>query len=236
MRVLLIQVRPPKSYGEWHERECVRRRLAPRKVDLWFGNVFGSPPTVHWLDGFDAMIIGGSGRYSVHDPRSAEWVPRCRKLLDRALEEEIPSLGICFGHQLLGMHLGAEVVTDEARRESGTIAVTLTEEGIRDGLLGAAPTLYAHTGHTDHVETLPRGTRLLATTETSPIQAMKVEGAPFYSTQFHPDLRAEDAQARYRHAFGDETEGLDAILNRFDPERDAETNDVLGDFLDRFVE
>jgi GMP synthase-like glutamine amidotransferase len=37
----------------------------------------------------------------------------------------------------------------------------------------------------------------LASNEVLEAQAFKVTGTPFYSTQFHPDLLAKEARARY---------------------------------------
>ena len=120
-----------------HELDCIRRRLGSLDTSITVRNVFSETPKTEWLSGMDAMVIGGSGAFSVHDPRSEAWVTELRHLLDACLERSVPSLGICFGHQLLGLHLGAEVVTDLARREVGTLAFDLTEAGANDPLFGS---------------------------------------------------------------------------------------------------
>lgn len=146
----------------------------------------------------DAFIFGGSGDFSVHDPRSRPWVERLRRLLDSLMDSGTPAFGICFGHQLLGLHLGGEVQTNAAHAEVGTVSIELTTADRDDPLFGPlGPSFEAHTGHSDHVEGIPDGVTLLAHNPTLQTQAFKVDGAPFYSVQFHPDL--DGAQARHRY-------------------------------------
>jgi len=121
-----------------------------------------------------------------------------REVLDEALRQSIPGFGLCFGHQLLGMHLGASVQTEPACEEVGTVEVQLTEAGRADPLLkGFAQVFSVHTGHTDCVMELPQGVELLVTGSPTATQAFVVAGSSFYSTQFHPDLTGAEARARY---------------------------------------
>lgn len=232
--VLLLQVRATGDRMAGHERDCVARRLGPG-VSLRTYNVFDHHPERSWLNDVDALIIGGSGAFSVHDERSEGFVFPLRDLLDRCLETGLPGFGICFGHQLLGMHLGAPVVTDESRKESGTVSYRLTEAGAADPLFGAfGSTFYAHTGHTDRVTKVPNGTVLLAENDIVEAQVLKVRGAAFYSTQFHPDLIAEEAQHRYRAFAGglgpEALARVQADIDSFDPLR-RDTEDLLSRFL-----
>jgi len=144
------------------------------------------------------MIVGGSGSYSVHDARSTHWVTPLRDVLELALANALPSFGICFGHQLLGYHLGSKVKTETDLAEVGTIPIELTDEGARDPVFGAfAPTFYAHTGHSDSVIGVPDAVTVLGRSDVLETQIFKVIGAPFYSTQFHPDISGEEARLRY---------------------------------------
>ena len=43
------------------------------------------------------------------------------------------------------------------------------------------------------------GVTLLARGKQVQLQAFKVDGAPFYASQFHPELRVEDTVTRFRH-------------------------------------
>ncbi len=234
-RVLLIQVRRLTSPMAVHEQTCIRRRLAPRSHSLEVRNVFASRPDPAWTREIDVLLIGGSGSFSVHHPRSNPWVGPLRELLDDALSRELPGFGICFGHQLLGYHLGVPVVTDEEMAEVGTMEVSLTEEGKADPLFGPMGDSFAvHTGHSDHVMGVPEGAVLLATNEQVQTQAFRIGQGPFYSTQFHPDLTGEEAQARYRCYQQDMPNASPfdmALLSRFRTGLDHSA-ELLGRFFD----
>lgn len=209
--LLLIQIRPAGATAKQHEAECVERRFGERRVRLRTRNAFVEDPELGWLDGVDGVVIGGSGNFSVHDPRSASWVGGLRTLLDTAFSRSIPGFGVCFGHQLMGVHLGADVITDRARMEAGTMAFRLTEGAARDPVFGRfVGRMRGHTGHTDHVMSVPDGATLLASTEQVPVQAFRVEGQGWWTTQFHPDLAHDEAEERFS-AFADalEAEGRD---------------------------
>jgi GMP synthase (glutamine-hydrolysing) len=159
-----------------------------------------------------------------------------RDLLERALSDDVPGFGICFGHQLLGHHLGVEVTTDEGRAERGTVTVELTAEGRADPLFASfAPKFAVHTGHTDHVTRVPSAVELLARNDDVETQAFRVRGRRFYTSQFHPDVTAAEAQARYRGFATQAAQygrtGYDEHAERFELGRD-ESQTLLGRFLD----
>ena len=199
LHVLLVQVRDPKDAMGPHEADCVRRRLAGRPARLTVRNALAAPASADWLAGVGMVIIGGSGAFSVHDPRSGWFVDPLRDFLEATLARDTPGFGVCFGHQLLGVHLGHAVITDPAHAEVGTITVDLTDAGAADPVFGGLPGQFsAQTGHSDSIIKTPAGVDLLATTPTLDTQAFRVRGTHFYSAQFHPDLTGAEAHARYQ--------------------------------------
>lgn len=235
LQVLLVQVRDPGDPMADHERGCVRRRLDGREVVLETRNILEGEIPQAEVDRFDAVIFGGSGDYSVHDPRSAPWVGGLRRVLDRVLERATPGFGLCFGHQLLGAHLGADVATVDAHAELGTVDMRLTHLGVSDPIFcDLEEDFHAHTGHSDHVSSVPEGVVVLASNDTLETQAFKVVDRPFYSTQFHPDLTGAEAVSRYLAYQASLSRGSDAAAlgaSRFRPGADAATV-LLGRFLD----
>lgn len=199
MDVLLIQIRDPRHRMTLHEQECLERRVRGMGVRWRVRNVFAQQPSREWCDGVQAMVLGGSGAYSVHDARSEGWVGPLRDVLEKALADALPSFGVCFGHQLLGYHLGGSIVTDESLAEVGTITVDLNAHGRSDPLFGPLePCFQVHTGHSDAVLTAPTRVQVLGSSSTLQTQVFKVTGAPFYSTQFHPDITGLEADERYQ--------------------------------------
>lgn len=235
LRLLLLQVRMPEDIMAEQELMCVRERLEGQSVELVVRNVFADTLSRSLLDDVDAMVIGGSGSFSVQDPRSKEFVGPLRELISRCVSEQIPGFGICFGHQLLGLHFGADVVTDYDKRESGTVEFRLTEAGKKDPLFGTYGVSFrGHTGHSDYVTSVPTGLVLLAENPTVQTQVFKVDGAPFYSTQCHPDLTAEEAVARYE-AFAVSVPSIKESLERDIAAFDLSCHDTT-DLLSRFLE
>ncbi len=221
------------------ERDSVQRRLEGRPVQWIYRNAVTQPADPTWLDGVDGVIFGGSGEYSVHHPKSLVWVTPLRHLLDRVLDRDVPCFGICFGHQLLGLHLGAPVITDPDREEVGTVQLRLTWEGRQDPLFSQLGDVFAaHTGHSDHVVGLPPGVALLATGQGCTTQAFGVIGRPVYSTQFHPELLGEQARARFLYNKSDDVGAVGAnhgsLAASFHPGAD-DAACLLGAFADQIV-
>lgn len=137
-------------------------------------------------DDFDAVIMTGSPQ-SATTPST--WMLRAADYLRGLIAGRVPFLGVCFGHQLLALAAGAQVIRNPSGREIGTIEVELTPEGRADPLflgLGDGSLRFQAT-HEDIAETLPAGARLLATNAACRVQAMRV-GPKAWGVQFHPEL------------------------------------------------
>lgn len=196
--VLLIQSRSPRDPMLDHERACFAKRLADQPVRLVTRNAVSERAEPSWLRGVHGLILGGSGDYSVHHPFSDPWLSPLRRLLDMALQRDLPGFGVCFGHQLLSQHLGAAVRTDPEGEEVGSVDLQLTQAGQDCELFGDLGLKFsAQTGHADTVDRVPIGAELLAEGERVACQALRVIGAPFWSTQFHPDLTGSEARERF---------------------------------------
>jgi len=235
-RILLIQVRAPDDPMLEHERMCVRSRFGNRPVTLSHHNAVLEPAEAGWLAGVDGVVIGGSGDFSVHHPKSRSWVEPLQVLLDAALEMSMPGFAICFGHQLLGLHLGQAVITHPEYAELGTVSMDLTDAGRNSGLFeGMNSTMLVHSGHSDHVVGTPPGVDLLARNDATETQAFHVRGTQFYSVQFHPDMTG--AEARYRYLAY-----RDGFAKRIDPDSHRQADkfqvgaDVSTSLLGRFCD
>lgn len=144
----------------------------------------GTVPPLHLFDG---VIISGS-------PASCtEWEPWMDALVEvvvGARELEMPLLGVCFGHQLMGTALGGRVTRNPAGREIGTVEAVLTTAGTTDPVLGPLfPSFRIQATHVDSVVEPPPGAEILARTAQEPCAAMRV-GRTLYGVQFHPEITA----------------------------------------------
>jgi GMP synthase (glutamine-hydrolysing) len=197
-RALLISLRDPNDAMAMHERECFAERSALALEDVEVHPMVQGRPSVAQLRSFDAIFFGGSGAYSVLD--DVPWIRDGIELCLEVVGLRIPAYASCFGFQGLALSLGGEVVRDAARTELGATPLALTEAGEQDSLFRQLPRrFFAQEGHHDHVERVPPGVTLLATGDISRNQAFRVDGAPFWASQFHPELTARTTTARFRY-------------------------------------
>lgn len=124
-----------------------------------------------------AGIILSGGPSSVYDSESPSVDPRI-------IDLGSPVLGICYGHQLLAMHLGAEVKPGE--REFGLSRLSITEG---DSLFRDTPAIQkVWMSHSDSVESLPANLLPLATTERCGVAAFADLDRKLFGVQFHPEV------------------------------------------------
>lgn len=104
--------------------------------------------------------------------------------MDMIRKLDLPFLGICFGHQLIGAAYGTEVKdlgqTIRAFKEVNLIH----SDPIFDGL---PSTIRVSESHRQALAQVPEGFRLLAESPTSRIEAIAHETCPIYGVQFHPE-------------------------------------------------
>ncbi|MCK8601012.1 glutamine amidotransferase [Syntrophobacteraceae bacterium DRH4] len=119
------------------------------------------------------------------------WSEYAAKWLPGAVDRRIPTLGICYGHQLLAYSLGGRVANNPLGNEIGTVAVRLDELAQDDLLLGGMGSqIRVHVFHTQSVLDLPPGARGLAESDLDRLQAFVV-GDRAWGVQFHPEFDAD---------------------------------------------
>lgn len=158
------------------------RHLATDEVTVC--DVTREPPPAA-LSEWQGVVVTGSP--AMVTDREA-WSERAAAWLRKAVDERIPVLGVCYGHQLLAHAFGGRVGFRDQGRESGTFQVRLTPEGQRDPLLGQLPPLFpAHLTHAQSVLELPSEAVLLARSDGEPYQAFRI-GRHAWGVQFHPEF------------------------------------------------
>jgi GMP synthase (glutamine-hydrolysing) len=130
-----------------------------------------------------AVIVTGSP-LSVTD--AEPWMERAAAVLVRLVRAEVPLLGICFGHQLLGHALGGRVARNPRGREMGSVSFEVVEA---DPVVGGPGTWLVNSTHVDSVVELPAGARLVGATELEPYAAVRF-GPLAWGVQFHPEIDA----------------------------------------------
>ncbi len=113
---------------------------------------------------------------------TAEESPVCEKEI---FELGVPTLGICYGAQLMGKLLGGEVASSMAR-EYGQ-ATLLVDKG-DDLFQRLDKELVVWMSHGDKVSRLPPNFEVIAHTPNSPMAAMRNKARKLFGLQFHPEV------------------------------------------------
>jgi GMP synthase (glutamine-hydrolysing) len=135
------------------------------------------------LTGAAAVIVTGSAA-SVTE--ALPWMERTAESLRALVALDVPLLGICFGHQLLGHALGGRVSLNPHGREIGSMALTRETD---DPVIGARGTTVVNMTHLDSVVELPPGARRIAQTRLEPNAAVRF-GPSAWGVQYHPEIDA----------------------------------------------
>jgi GMP synthase (glutamine-hydrolysing) len=124
-----------------------------------------------------AAVVLSGGPASVY----AERAPR----VDPALFElGIPTLGICYGMQLMAQELGGRVERTGASEFGKT--ELLAHEGRLFGGMPREQTVWM--SHRDSVTAPPAGARVVAGSPSTPIAAFEDSARALYGVQFHPEV------------------------------------------------
>lgn len=125
-------------------------------------------------DSSKGYIILGS--YSNIEDRLS-WHKELSSFIDRKLHENIPVLGICFGHQLMADFYGAKVTLNNGG---------LSYQGARKVNVGQRSYLFI-VAHKYQVTDLPDSFTRLGTSETCKNEIIKHNELPFTGIQAHPE-------------------------------------------------
>ncbi|RYG48715.1 glutamine-hydrolyzing GMP synthase [bacterium] len=142
----------------------------------------------------DAVILSG-GPKSVRSEGAPD--------LDFSVLEGIPTLGICYGQQLMAHRLGGHVERAE-HREYGFREVRSVKGTLADVM--ESPVVWM--SHGDQVMTVPEGFVVGATTDTCPVASMENPTRGFYGVQFHPEVSHTPSGRKVLETFFFEKAGL----------------------------
>jgi GMP synthase (glutamine-hydrolysing) len=143
------------------------------------------PDAIPDVDAYDGLVILG-GPMGVNDSDGYPHLNNEVQAIQKAIEKNIPILGICLGAQLIAKALGGEV-RKNIIKEIGWFDIVTTEEGQNDPLLKK----FSHQEkicqwHQDTFD-LPTGSVHLASSKDCENQAFRF-GDKVYGFQFHLEV------------------------------------------------
>jgi GMP synthase (glutamine-hydrolysing) len=130
------------------------------------------------LKGFKGLVLSG-GPASVNDAGAPEWNPEI-------LKQAVPTLGLCYGHQLMALALGGEV----GRAGKGEYGIArLKVSGNSEVFKGFSSEEQVWMSHGDSVLKAPPGFQLIGQTTDCPVAAMADIDRQMFGVQFHPEVK-----------------------------------------------
>ena len=173
-RALIVQHTPTEGLG-WLQEWLPDAGVHVQPIHPYLGH-----RVQPYVEG-DALIVLG-GAMGAYDDDEAPWLPAVRSLLSTAIDDGVPTLGICLGAQLLAVAAGGEVIKGPVGPEIG---VSDVEVAVSDDLMTAG-TMPVVQWHYDTVSRMPDGATLLASSKSYEVQAFRV-GDVAWGVQFHPE-------------------------------------------------
>ncbi|WP_129113643.1 type 1 glutamine amidotransferase [Halegenticoccus tardaugens] len=162
------------------------------------------------IEKYDGVVISGSTA-SVYE-EGYPWIEAQIALIQTCLEQQVPLLGICFGHQLINAALGGEVIKDQRRATFVEMTAVDSGDPILTDVGSIVPVL-----HSDLVVELGTDMEVIAETEYNEYFCTRHVEQPVWTVQFHPEftVRVRDQPSDWSdgdHSF-DECNATKAIKN-----------------------
>lgn len=217
-RILVVQHEadgPPGHVGRWLvEAGCVLDVRRP-----YAGETLPAD-----LEGYDGLLVLG-GAMGANDDDQHGWLAPTKDLVRTAAAAELPTWGICLGHQLAAAALGGVSAPNPRGQQIGLLEVGWTAAAADDPLLGMARTPPRRGVHwnDDVVDPLPDGATVLARTPDGEVQAARLAPS-VWGVQLHPEVDHEIVASWMTDADRTALTGrgldADAILTGIDEARD----------------
>ncbi|SOB86613.1 GMP synthase (glutamine-hydrolysing) [Sphingomonas guangdongensis] len=188
-----------ESYAATLEQLCpgaLTERVTP-------SDAHATPMSAGDIGGFDAVFVSGSPLH-VYD-RCPE-VDRQLDFMRAVFASGTPSFGSCAGLQLAVAAAGGSVRKMPRMEAAIARRITATDAGRDHPLLAGRPAAWdAPAIHGDEVESLPSGSRCLATNGVTAIQAAEIRfgRGVFWGVQYHPELAPGEIAAALRRQAAD---------------------------------
>lgn len=146
-------------------------------------------PLPNSIDNYSHIILSGS----VAPSYESKWQFGLYKFVNKILEENIPILGICYGHQIIIRELfGYDRLAKKTQEDVGWEKVTVCEN---DTLLGEKGALWVpFTYHGYEISSVPNEqVRIIASSANCKVAAYKITNKPVWGFQPHFEISGEQA-------------------------------------------
>src|SRR5690348_15484193 len=193
-KIWVLQHHPVENLG------AIANSLEEAALAWQYVRVFDGAPIPADMKGAGGLIVMG-GPESVYELDRYPHLRDEMRLMESALRDQKPILGVCLGAQLLASVLGATVKRGDSR-EIGWYPVRLSESATDDRLMRGLPQEFMAAHWHSDVFDLPKGAVALASSAMTAVQAFRFEDKA-YGLLFHAEI-SEDRIARLVSEFGED--------------------------------
>lgn len=209
--------------------------IKSRNMEYQYLHLYNKDRAPQSLDGYSGLIILG-GPMNVYETDKHPFLIDEERLINEAIQKDIPTLGICLGAQLIAKTAGAKVFAGN-KKEIGWYSMSLTTDGLNDPLFTDCEkdiTVFQWHGDTFNI---PEKAKRLAESDLFPNQAFKI-GEKIVGLQFHLEV-TEEAIYKWMEEYKEELNFLKDYINpkkiRKDTEEKIENlNKLAGIFYNSF--
>jgi GMP synthase (glutamine-hydrolysing) len=197
-KIWVLQHHPAENLGG------IADALEEAALAWQYVRVFDGHPIPIEMKGAGGLIVMG-GSETVYQLERYPYLREEMRLIENALKENKPVLGVCLGSQLLAAALGAGVRRGTGK-EIGWYPVRLSEAAKDDRLMRGLPAEFMAAHWHGDIFDLPSGAVALASSEKTAVQAYRY-GDKAYGLLFHAEMRQEIIEA----LVGEFREGLKRV-------------------------
>lgn len=134
------------------------------------------------LDDADGVVLTGSTA-GVYEAEDRPWIAHQQALVRELVDRRVPTLGICFGHQIANAAFGSTV--EHVGTKAAPVEATLAEDPLFDGIEPVVVSL-----HGDVVTEPGDEMEIIASAKHARVFGTCHRDAPLWTVQFHPELTA----------------------------------------------
>lgn len=179
-KIIVLQHHPAENLGN------IAGALEGAALAWQYVRIHDGHPVPKDMKSAGGLIVMG-GPMAVYQTDRFPFLKDEMRLIEAAVAQGKPVLGVCLGAQIVAAALGAQVERNPAGKEIGWAPVRLSATAQADQLFrGVAETITPFHWHGDHFAA-PRGAVALASSDKTPCQAFRY-GEKTWALQFHLEV------------------------------------------------